>query len=192
MPGAYGHGLPNRIWRAARLLVGYGDAVVIRPALLEELEDLSEIETAAGVLFAEAGMAEVARMGRSPQSLAPFQAAGDAWVADVDGWPVGYILVEEVDGCLHVEQVSVHPDFQRQGIGRALLDHVATEALRRGCPALTLTTFVELPWNAPLYSRCGYAILPPEDETPGLRAIREHEASMGLDRWARCCMRRDL
>lgn len=166
--------------------------MVIRPALLEELEDLSELEMAAGVLFAEAGLPEVARMGRSPQSLVPFQAAGHAWVAERDGWPAGYILTEEVDGCLHVEQVSVHPEFQRQGIGRALLEHVAAEAVRRGYPALTLTTFVELPWNRPLYERCGYRMLSADEETPGLRDIRRHEASMGLDRWPRCCMRRDL
>ena len=28
--------------------------------------------------------------------------------------------------------------------------------------------------------------------TPGLQAIRHHEAELGLDRWPRVCMRRDL
>jgi GNAT superfamily N-acetyltransferase len=167
-------------------------AVIIRPALVDELDQLCDIEMAAGVLFADAGLVEVSQMGRSPESLAPFQAVGDLWVADVDGRPVGYIMVEEVDGCLHVEQVSVHPNHMRQGIGRALLDHVAVEAVRRGYQALTLTTYVDLPWNGPFYSRCGYAVLQPEDETPGLRAIRADEAKLGLDLRPRCCMRRDL
>ncbi|MFJ1461636.1 hypothetical protein [Nocardia sp. N2S4-5] len=30
------------------------------------------------------------------------------------------------------------------------------------------------------------------EETPGLRALRAAEADHGLDRWPRCCMRRDL
>ncbi len=28
--------------------------------------------------------------------------------------------------------------------------------------------------------------------TPGLRAIRQREAEIGLDRWPRVCMRRDI
>jgi GNAT superfamily N-acetyltransferase len=166
--------------------------VQIRPALTGELDVLAELEMAAGVLFAEHGLTEVAAMGRSPQSLVPFVTAGDAWVADVDGRAAGYIIVEPVDGCLHIEQVSVHPDFTRQGFGTALLDHVASVAHERGYPAVTLTTFRDLPWNAPFYERCGYRILTTDEETPGLKAIRAHEAALGLDKWPRCCMRRDL
>jgi GNAT superfamily N-acetyltransferase len=166
--------------------------VLIRLALPGELETLSQIEMDAGTLFAEHGLDEVSRMGRSPESLVPFQQAGDVWVADVDGRVAGYIMVEPVDGCLHVEQVSVDPSYARRGFGRALLEHAAEEARRRGYPALTLTTFVELPWNAPFYAKCGYRILARDEETPGLRAIRTHEAALGLDKWPRCCMRRDL
>jgi hypothetical protein len=57
---------------------------------------------------------------------------------------------------------------------------------------LTLTTFAEVPWNAPYYLRCGFRRLGVRELTPGLRAIREREAAHGLDRWPRVCMRRDL
>jgi ribosomal protein S18 acetylase RimI-like enzyme len=179
MPGAYGHGC-------------YGVAVLIRPARPDEVDALAQLEMAAGAPFADAGMHDVAAMSRDPQSLVQFVAAGDAWVADVDGRAAGYIIVEPVDGCLHIEQVSVHPDFMRRGFGSALLDHVATTARERGYPAVTLTTFRDLPWNGPFYQRNGYRILSADEETPGLRSIRAHEASLGLDRWPRCCMRRDL
>jgi hypothetical protein len=38
------------------------------------------------------------------------------------------------------------------------------------------------------------AELPVDDAevTPGLRAIRQREAEIGLDRWPRVCMRRDI
>ena len=61
-----------------------------------------------------------------------------------------------------------------------------------GVPALTLTTFTDVPWNAPYYVRCGFRILADAQLTPGLRAIRDREAAHGLDRWPRVCMRRDL
>jgi hypothetical protein len=55
-----------------------------------------------------------------------------------------------------------------------------------------LTTFTDVPWNAPYYQRLGFRRLSDDKLTPGLRAIRAREAAIGLDRWPRCCMRRDL
>jgi GNAT superfamily N-acetyltransferase len=112
-------------------------------------------------------------------------------VSDSDR-PVAYLLADPVDGNLHVEQVSVHPDSARRGVGRSLLDHLAGLAVTGGIPALTLTTFAAVPWNAPYYERCGFRYLDGAELTPGLREIREREAAHGLDRWPRVCMRRDL
>jgi hypothetical protein len=49
-----------------------------------------------------------------------------------------------------------------------------------------------VPWSAPYYARCGFRVLDEAELTPGLRAIRHREAELGLDRWPRVCMRRDL
>ena len=98
-----------------------------------------------------------------------------------------------VDGNLHVEQVSVHPDAAGHGLGRSLIEWAAAEAAARGISALTLTTFRDVPWNAPYYARnCGFRIVDDAACGPGLQAIREHEVAHGLDRWPRVCMRRDL
>jgi N-acetylglutamate synthase-like GNAT family acetyltransferase len=97
-----------------------------------------------------------------------------------------------VDGCLHVEQLSTAPAAARRGLGRALLDHAAGLAKAGGVPALTLTTFADVPWNGPYYERCGFRVLADDELTPGLREIRAHEIAFGLDRWPRVCMRRDL
>ena len=129
----------------------------------------------------------------SLEELDEYRRAGRAWVA-VDGAdrPVAYLIADRVDGNLHVEQVSVDPAHARQGIGRALIEHLAGLARAEGVPALTLTTFTDVPWNAPYYERCGFRRLAEDELTPGLRAIREREAEHGLDRWPRTCMRRDL
>ncbi len=82
--------------------------------------------------------------------------------------------------------VSARPASQK------LLGHAASLAAADGLPALTLTTFAHVPWNAPYYVRCGFRVLDDAELTPGLRAIREREASLGPDRWPRVCMHRGL
>ncbi|MGW7438474.1 GNAT family N-acetyltransferase [Streptomyces sp. NPDC054849] len=160
----------------------------------DELTVLQDIERAAGHCFRDIGMPEIA--DDEPLTIGELDAyrqAGLAWVSvDEADVPVAYLIADRVDGNLHVEQVSVHPDHARRGIGRSLLEHLAELALREGVPALTLTTFTEVPWNAPYYARCGFLLLDDAALTPGLREIRAHEAAHGLDRWPRACMRREL
>ena len=167
---------------------------MIRPLSEDELTAAQEIERAAGLVFADVGMPEIAADEPLPAAeLDRYRQAGLAWAAADEGdEPVGYLLAEPVDGALHVEQVSVHPRVARRGVGRALLEHAATHAAAAGLGALTLTTFAAVPWNAPYYRRCGFQVLEEHEWTPGLRAIREREAAHGLDRWPRVCMRRDL
>jgi len=166
----------------------------IRAVRPTELPALQDIERAAGRCFRDVGMPEIAEDEPLPLGeLARYERAGLAWVvADGTEAPVAYLIADRVDGNLHVEQVSVHPDHARRGLGRSLLDHLAAHAAAEGAPALTLTTFTRVPWNAPYYLRCGFAFLDDEQAGPGLRAIREQEAAHGLDRWPRTCMRRGL
>jgi GNAT superfamily N-acetyltransferase len=164
----------------------------IRPADLADLPRCQDIERAAGECFRLVGMSAIADdepLGLD--ELARYQRSGLAWVA-VDDLPVAYLIAEPVDGALHIEQVSVHPDRARRGIGRRLIEHAAAHAAGTGFAALTLTTFTDVAWNAPYYARCGFEPIPDAELTPGLRKIRDQEAAHGLDRWPRICMRRHL
>jgi GNAT superfamily N-acetyltransferase len=163
----------------------------IRTAHAADLPVLQNIETEAGLAFRDVGMDEVADDDEPAiDTLAAYVEAGHAWVA-CDGEAVAaYIVVEPVDDCLHIEQVSVRPAYARQAIGRSLIEHVASVAADAGYPALTLTTFRDVPWNAPYYTRLGFAVL--DAPGPDLSAIRAAEATHGLDRWPRISMRREL
>lgn len=167
---------------------------MIRSARPPDLSALGDIERAAGAAFRDLGMAAVADADPlSVSELTRFQADGRAWVvADEADAPVAYLLVEVVDGNGHVEQVSVHPDHARQGLGRALLDTVDPWALQRGLPALTLTTYADVPWNAPYYARLGFAVVAEVDLSDGLRRIRRREEASGLAAWPRVVMRRPV
>ncbi|MFJ5294816.1 MULTISPECIES: GNAT family N-acetyltransferase [unclassified Streptomyces] len=168
--------------------------MTIRRAQADDLPVLQDIERAAGRCFRGIGMPEIADDEPLPlEELARYQRAGLAWVAVGEAnVPVAYLIADRVDGNFHIEQVSVHPDSARCGIGRSLLDHLADRAAADGVPALTLTTFADVPWNAPYYARCGFQPLDGRRAGPRLREIRAREAADGLDRWPRLCMIRAL
>jgi GNAT superfamily N-acetyltransferase len=151
--------------------------VSIRATHASEPPALQAIETAAGRQFIDVGLAEVA--GHPPQSLGDherYRLAGRSWVAvDDHDRPVAFLLAGLIDGNAHVEEVSVHPAHARRRIGAALLDHLAAWAGAGGLPAVTLTTFAEVPWNAPYYERCGFVRLDDRGLPPGLAAIRRTE-----------------
>jgi GNAT superfamily N-acetyltransferase len=167
---------------------------MIREARAGDVAALQAIEVAAGAVFRTVGMDFVAGDEPLPaEVLLGYLRDGRAWVSvDEFDRPVGYLIADWVDGAVHVEQVSVDPGHARRGLGAELVEHVAWWAKERGAPALTLTTYADVAWNGPYYARLGFRVLPTVELTPGLIAIRVEEASHGLDRWQRYCMRRPL
>jgi ribosomal protein S18 acetylase RimI-like enzyme len=111
---------------------------------------------------------------------------------DGAGRVAGFLVADIVDGNLHVEEVSVDPAAQGAGHGSALLTTAADAARRSGRPAVTLTTFRDVPWNAPFYRRRGYVELAADELGPELAALVGEEAALGLDPSLRVCMRLTL
>lgn len=167
---------------------------MIRAATTADSAVLQAIEIAAGGQFATVGLADVA--AHDPFPIAELDAhatAGRSWVAvDPDGSVAGYAVADVLDGCGHLEQVSVRPELQGRGIGRALVDAVTDWARDRGLPAVTLTTFVDVAWNGPLYEHLGFRVLSDAEIGPELAAQRDEETALGLDPQRRVCMRRDV
>jgi GNAT superfamily N-acetyltransferase len=165
-------------------------AVVVRPPTICELPALRTIERLAGERFRDVGLPDVA--DDEPLSLdvlTHHTERGRCWVAvDDAGGPIGYVLVDAVDGNAHVEQLTVHPDHQGSGVGRALMERAFEWATEAGMSAVTLTTFSDVPWNAPLYRHLGFRVLRDDELGPGLRAIRDQETAHGLDPARRVCM----
>jgi GNAT superfamily N-acetyltransferase len=165
----------------------------VRPARGDELEDLRAIEVAAGAVFREIGMDPVA--DDAPPSTVVLRGAldrGGLRVIEDDGVVAGYLMDDVVDGAPHLEQVSVHPDHARRGLGARLVEDLVSRVRAAGHRTITLTTFVDVPWNGPYYARLGFRPLADDELGPGLRAVRRAEIARGLDRWPRTAMRREL
>jgi GNAT superfamily N-acetyltransferase len=164
----------------------------IRAPRTDELEQLREIERAAGDLFAEIGLEQVAAAEpASVEALAQYVLDGRAWLIADGDVPFGYAVVDVVDGLAHLEQLSVLPNRGRQGFGAALLEHVCDWATRHRFAGVTLTTFTDVPWNAPFYAKHGFRVMNDSEVGPELRDLGALEAAHGLDPAQRVCMRRD-
>lgn len=166
----------------------------IRAAVLGDARHLPAVERAAARTFASlpdlawiAGTAPMAAWRH--RQLIAHQAS---WVAEQDGRPIGFLIAQPAGTELHIVELSVMPLCQNRGLGRRLIATAAGEARRRGMDALTLTTFREVPWNAPFYARLGFEEVPARALTPRLAAIRAGEARHGLPSQQRCAMRRTL
>ncbi|MCO3009930.1 GNAT family N-acetyltransferase [Pseudomonas aeruginosa] len=87
------------------------------------------------------------------------------------------------------EDAALLPAIERSAGGRRLLERAVTYAHASHCRALTLTTFCDVPWNAPFYARLGFQRLTWQEAGERLRAILGHEQEIGFAADSRCAMR---
>lgn len=163
----------------------------IRCARPDELEWILELEELAGRRYADAGL-PTDLDGLPLEVAVRAQSDGLLWVSEADERVVGFALCWRCGDALHLRELDVHPEWMGRGLGKALVEHVATEAARRGCRWVTLTTFREVAWNAPLYLRWGFVELDVAEMPSWLSAIREDEDAGELGRWPRVAMARVL
>src|SRR5215472_19151899 len=95
----------------------------VRLCRVAELSAVQQIDRAAGQMFDEVGRPEVCGMLWHPEALAACRDEGRLWViTGADDRSAGFLITDMVDGCVHVEQVSVDPGSARRGwAGRCLI-----------------------------------------------------------------------
>lgn len=162
----------------------------IRPTLERDIQWLPDVERSAAQAFAAwpalAWLAQGDVMSRETHQA--FVDAGGSWVAeDLEGHILGFACARLEDQALHLHEVSVRREAQGQGVGRMLLQQVVDAARQMGTRELTLTTFAEVPWNAPFYARFGFEVVDEESLNARLRGILARELAHGLT--GRCAMR---
>ena len=163
----------------------------VRPGTPADWPVVQDIERRAGERFRDVDMPEIA--DDEPPTDAELDAAMAMLVAvDDTGELVGYAWLEALGEGAHLEQLSVPPEHGGRGVGAALLEEVASWARARGYPEVTLTTFRDVPFNAPYYERRGFSVVPEVQWMPALRDLVADEASHGLDPDHRLVMRLDL
>ncbi|MEQ8394819.1 GNAT family N-acetyltransferase [Thalassobaculum sp.] len=167
----------------------------IRQARPDELPLLPAIETAAADLFRQSAYPWIADEPNG-MDAALFERCQDTWclwvATDAAGLPVGFAAFAPEDDQIWLGELSVHPDHHRRGLGAALIDKAAGFYGPRGIPRMTLTTFRDVPWNAPYYARLGFAMIDDLSAEPFLAAQIEKEEGWGAPEGSRVAMQRIL
>ena len=167
----------------------------VRPATVDDVPEIQAAEVAATERFRTIEDPRIARCADAP----PYWTAGlerasieqRAWVAvDDRGSIVGFAVAWVVDGEGHLDELAVVPACGRRGVGRALVDTVVAWTVAQGLASITLTTFRDVPWNAPYYEKLGFHVV--STLTPALQALVDEQATWGLDPSLRVVMRRPL
>lgn len=170
------------------------EAPVVRPARHDEVAVLQKLELDAarlyGVLPETAFCLDLP--GRDEDEHEQVRRRGAALVAEVAGTVVGFALALPVDGRAHLLELAVARARQGRGHGRLLLAAFEGWGRTAGLAEATLTTFRDVPWNAPFYERLGYRMFEVGPDRPELLAIREEERAAGFDRAPRVAMRKPL
>ena len=155
----------------------------IRAATLEDVRGLPAIERAAAVMFpADVLPAHLGAFAVSIADLTDAQHGGRLWVACADdGHVVGFAIAQVFEDAAYLEELDVHPDHGRRGLGRRLVEKVIAWARSEGYRAVLLDTFRNVPWNMPFYARMGFVELEDEEIPEAVRAIMQRTFAAGLD-----------
>ncbi len=162
------------------------DDYLIRLAEAEDIAVLPSVERRAASLYNSC----LSVSGLTPailervSSTEEFDAArrrGYLWVAvSAESEPVGFALVTILDGQPHLNELDVIPEHGRKGIGTRLLWTVCGWARDAGYASVTLSTFRDIPWNAPFYERHGFRVVDPAHLLPEHRELVTAERARGL------------
>lgn len=85
-------------------------------------------------------------------------AAGPVLIAEAGGELVGSVYGAVKESGLYLTRMAVRPDWQKRGVGRALLTVAEGEARSRGLRKLTLRVRVNLPANRAYFERAGFTV----------------------------------
>ncbi len=166
----------------------------IKPATVADIESMRALERRAAQQFrtigfefcADGPVRDITEHGRILDcgiTLAAFAA---------DGGLAGFAMFEPLDGEVHLVEIDVDPVHQRLGLARRLIAGGIDWSRLKGFDGMTLTTYRDVPWNAPYYRRLGFEEFKPGPDRKGLLRTINQEAAWGFDFRPRIAMRKRL
>ncbi len=169
------------------------DSYRVVPASSEHVSLLPAIERSAAAVFGDAVPAELLEHVTPEPIFLAAQQDGTLWVAlGSDDLPIGFARVDVTGARVHLAELDVLPAHGRRGVGTALVRAVDDWACSGHFSEITLTTYRDLPWNAPFYARLGFTVVPEPDWDAETHRRFEEEAGLESERVRRVVMRKRL
>ncbi|MFT3809725.1 MAG: GNAT family N-acetyltransferase [Micropepsaceae bacterium] len=166
--------------------------ILIRSGRPGDLEACIAIEIAAARRFSGIGMDDLVALTAAEPYMRDhgqrhLEPGAALLVAEVNGAVAGYAALWPVDHLAHLCEIDVHPDHGGAGVGRALMAACDGWARAEGKPGISLTTFIDVPWNGPWYARQGYVPYPPAEWPASHARLWADQLASALD-----CTRRHM
>lgn len=134
--------------------------ITITPAQPEQFAALRAIELAAFDTLRLAGAVSGEASAASLDELGALREEGVLLTAlTPEAVPVGFAAGSVEENWLHIAEVDVHPDWQRQGVGTQLIRAILDTGRARGLVGATLTTDRLAAFNARFYATLGFEII---------------------------------
>lgn len=140
---------------------------MLRPATPHDVAAIEAIVEAAYSPY-------IKRIGRKPGPMLEDYGrrveGGGVHVLDNDGQIQGFIILQDTDSALLLDNLAVAPQAQGLGLGRVLMDFAERQAIDAGYSAIRLYTNEAMTENLALYTRRGY-VETHRAEEQGLRRV---------------------
>lgn len=165
-----------------------------RFAVPAEAERIRAIEYDAAQRFADVGMVGIATARPMDLAFVHRKIAASEVIVSVRGEAncVGFAMFAPMKADFYLEELDVLTAFAGQRIGAALIECVVGLARAAGAQRLVLSTFRNVPWNAPYYRRLGFQEIAEESLDERLFALRAIRVARGLDESKRVFMWREV
>lgn len=169
-------------------------AFTFRFAVPDDIEAVRAIEYEAAQRFVTVGMTGIADAQPMNATFVRRKIEASEIIVAVDSQARcgAFVMFAPLETRFYIEELDVLTAWAGRRIGAALIEQVGLLAARAGAQQLVLSTFRDVPWNAPYYRRLGFSIMDGAQLDAKLRAIRASHVAHGLDESRRVFMCRDV
>ena len=136
-------------------------AITFRFAELDEIEAVRAIEYEAAQRFATIGMTGIADAQPMKADFVRRKIEASEIIVAVNDAArcVAFVMFAPLSTRFYIEELDVLTAWAGRRIGAELIEQVDGLARKAGAQQLVLSTFRDVPWNAPYYRRLGFSVI---------------------------------
>lgn len=131
----------------------------VRLSRLQEVQlpALEKVDRACAAMYHAIGFDAAEVPVRSYADLVNLTRDHNVHVVEADYQPVGYAAWrDEPPGVAYIEEINVHPEVQRFGLGARLLEAIREDARRAGIHHIVLRAWSKAKWAMAFYRKQGF------------------------------------